>query len=119
MYMGIEMLTDVLAHSAQNFDTSQDWCQGSAGRYGALGILLRRLEGPEGPAQPETASQIPQPFCDGPYGCPVQLGLGTGQTEIFNWGFGAQKGAGGVRFGYVQSDAGPKIGRGDPAKMSA
>ena len=26
-YRGIEMLTDVLAHSGQNFDTSQDWCQ--------------------------------------------------------------------------------------------
>ena len=41
---------------------------------------------------------------------PAQLGLGAGQTEIFNWGFGAQKGANGVRFGYVQPDAGTKIG---------
>ena len=50
---------------------------------------------------------------------PAQLGLGAGQTEIFNWGFGAKKGVDGVRFRYVQADAGTKIGRGDPAKMSA
>ena len=90
-----------------------------AGRHGALQILLGKLEGPEGPAQPQTASQKPQPFWDVPQGCPAQLGLGAGQTEIFNWGFGAQKGANGVRFGCVQADAGTKISRGDPAKMSA
>ena len=66
-----------------------------------------------------TASRNPQPFWDVPQGCPAQLGLGAGQTEIFNWGSGAQKAANGVRFRYVQADAGTKIGRGDPAKMSA
>ena len=75
----------------------------SAGRHGALGILLGKLEG----------------CWDVPQACPVQLGLGTGRTEIFNWGFGAKKSANGVRFRYVQADAGTKIGRGDPAKMSA
>ena len=91
----------------------------SAGHHGALGILLGRLEGPEGPAQPQTATQNPQLFWDVPQGCPAQLGLGAGQTEIFDWGFGAKKGADGVRFGYVQANAGTKNGRGDPAKMSA
>ena len=66
-----------------------------------------------------TASQNPQPFWDVPQGYPAQLGFGAGRTEFFNWGFGAKKSANGVRFRYVQADAGTKIGRGDPAKMSA
>ena len=66
-----------------------------------------------------TTLQNPQPFWDVPQGCPAQLGLGAGQTEIFNWGFGAKKGAFGVRFGCVQADAGTRIGQGDPGKMSA
>ena len=48
----------------------------------------------------------------------AQLGLGAGQTKIFNRGFGTQNGANGVRFGYVQPDAGTRIRRGDPEKMS-
>ena len=48
----------------------------------------------------------------------AQLGLGAGQTKIFNRGFGTQNGANEVRFGYVQPDAGTRIRRGDPEKMS-
>ena len=92
--------------------------QRSAVRHGALGTLLGGVEKPEGPTQPQRASQNPQPFGDVPQGCPPKLSLGAGRKEIFNRGFGAKKGADGVRFGYVQADAGTKIGRGDPAKMS-
>ena len=38
--------------------------------------------------------------------------------NFFNRCFGAQNGANGVHFGYVQPDAATKIGRGDPEKIS-
>ena len=41
--------------------------------------------------------------------CPAQLGLGPGQTDFCRMGFGHQNGVNGVRFGYVQPDAGFKI----------
>ena len=65
-----------------------------------------------------TLSQNPQPFWDVPHGCPAQLGHGAGRTGFFIRGSGAQNGACGVRFGYVQPDAAFKIDRADPEKIS-